>query len=64
MIHRYSFTALSALVSALALAACGTPPQDLDRSLQHASVHSHFMVRMEPPASGPAITRCTPGRCA
>ncbi len=57
MFHRFSLTALMALASAVSMTACGTPPKDLDLSLQHASVQQRFMVRMEPPASGPAINQ-------
>lgn len=47
--------ALVALAAPLLLAACGTPPAGLDRTLQHPSQQGKFVVRMEPPASGPAI---------
>ncbi len=57
MFHRFSLTALVALASAVSMTACGTPPKDLDLSLQHASVQQRFVVRMEPPASGPAINQ-------
>ena len=57
MFHRFSLTALMALASAVSMTAYGTPPKDLDLSLQHASVQQRFMVRMEPPASGPAINQ-------
>jgi uncharacterized lipoprotein YmbA len=39
---------------AAALAACGTPPHDLDFSLRHPSAQGQYVVRMEPPAAAPA----------
>lgn len=50
-------TALAAVAFALLTAACGTPPADLDLSLQHPSSQGKFLVRMDPPASGPAINQ-------
>lgn len=47
--------ALAAATALLLLSACGTPPPNLDLTLQHASAAGKFMVRMEPPATGPAI---------
>ncbi|MBX3603638.1 MAG: FixH family protein [Piscinibacter sp.] len=49
--------ALTAVVfaGALPLAACGTAPADLDLTLQHPSRQGKFIVRMEPPATGPAL---------
>jgi hypothetical protein len=46
---------LAALAGTLLLAACATPPATLDLTLQHPSEHGRFVVRMEPPATGPAI---------
>ena len=45
-----------ALTTAL-LAACGTPPADLDLSLRHASAEGRFDIRLEPPATGPAVNQ-------
>lgn len=47
--------AAAALASAAYLTACGSPPKDLDLSLQHASTQGHFVVGLTPPASGPVI---------
>lgn len=49
--------ALATLACTLLLAACGTPPADLDLSLQQPSRQGKFVVRLEPPASGPAINQ-------
>lgn len=43
-----------AAASTLILAACATPA-GLDLSLQHASQQGRFVVRLEPPATGPAL---------
>lgn len=43
-----------ALVAALLVAACATPA-DLDLTLQHPSREGRFVVRLEPPATGPAL---------
>ena len=48
---------ITAAGAGLLLAACGTPPSDLDLSLEHASQQGRFVVRLEPPASGPAINQ-------
>jgi hypothetical protein len=40
-----------------ALAACATPPKDLDLSLRHASAQGRYVVQMEPPAAAPAINQ-------
>ena len=45
----------AALASAAYLSACGSPPHDLDLSLQHASTQGHFVVGLTPPAGGPAL---------
>jgi hypothetical protein len=49
-------TALVAVAFALLTTACATP-KDLDLSLQHPSSQGKFVVRMEPPAKGPAINQ-------
>lgn len=47
-------TVLVSLATAC-LAACGTPPADLDLSLQHPTAEGKFIVSMVPPAAGAAI---------
>ena len=49
-------TALTALAFALLTSACSTP-KNLDLTLQHPSSQGKFMVRMEPPATGPAVNQ-------
>jgi hypothetical protein len=49
-------TALIAVAFALLTTACATP-KDLDLTLQHPSSQGKFVVRMEPPAEGPAINQ-------
>ncbi|MGM9489276.1 FixH family protein [Ideonella sp. YS5] len=48
-----------AIVATLAglVTACAAPPTDLDLSLQHASSHGAFVVRLDPPPTGPAINQ-------
>lgn len=53
---RISSAAAAALASVLLLAACATPA-DLDVTLQHASRQGKFVVRMEPPDTGPAVNQ-------
>lgn len=54
--RRSTFLAtLAALTSAAYLSACGSPPKDLDLSLQHASTQGRFVVGLTPPPSGPVI---------
>jgi len=48
--------ALIAVAFALLTTACATP-KDLDLTLQHPSSQGKFVVRMEPPAEGPAINQ-------
>lgn len=48
---------ISASLLATALAACGTPPKDLDLSLRHRSAQGRYVVQMEPPAASPAINQ-------
>jgi len=55
MLSRLS-AAAAALASVLCLAGCATPG-DLDLSLQHPSRDGRFVVRMEPPATGPAVNQ-------
>ena len=45
----------AALVSAAYLTACGSPPHDLDLTLQHPSTQGQFVVGLTPPSSGPVI---------
>jgi hypothetical protein len=56
MLTRISSAAIAALATTFILSACSTP-SDLDLSLQHPSTEGKFVVRMEPPASGPAINQ-------
>lgn len=42
------------LAGALALTGCAAP-RDLDLSLQHATEQGRYVVRLEPPAAGPAL---------
>lgn len=56
MFIRVPVTMFAALASLLVIAACATP-SDLDLTLQHASRQGKFVVRMEPPASGPSINQ-------
>jgi hypothetical protein len=46
---------LTTLASTLLVAACATPPADLDLKLQRPSEQGRFVVRLDPPADGPAI---------
>jgi hypothetical protein len=48
---------ISTAVLATALAACGTPPPDLDLSLRHPSAQGRYVVQMEPPPVQPAINQ-------
>jgi hypothetical protein len=57
MPSRLPLAVAAALVGSALFAACGTPPTDLDLTLQHPSKQGKFMVRMEPPATGPAINQ-------
>lgn len=50
-------TALVTIAFTFLTAACGTPPANLDLSLQHPSSGGKFMVRMVPPVSGPAVNQ-------
>lgn len=56
MFRRSAPTALAAVTFALLTAACATP-KDLDLTLQHPSAQGRFVVRMDPPAAGPAINQ-------
>ena len=48
---------ITTAILALALAACSTPPRELDLSLSHHSARGRYVVRMEPPAAPPAINQ-------
>lgn len=48
-------SAAAAIAGALSLSACGTPPADLDLSLQHPSRQGRFLVRLDPPAAAPRV---------
>lgn len=53
---RSSFLATAAaLASAAYLSACGSPPRDLDLTLQHASTQGRFVVALKPPPGGPVL---------
>jgi YtkA-like len=56
MFPRFPLALAAALASSLYLAGCAAP-SDLDLTLQHASTQGKFVVRMDPPASGPAINQ-------
>jgi hypothetical protein len=56
MFTRRSLIALAALAGSFFVGACATP-NDLDLTLQHPSRQGKFLVRMEPPATGPAINQ-------
>ena len=50
--------AITVVMAATALlAACMSPPKDLDLSLQHPSAQGRYVVRLEPPATTPAINQ-------
>lgn len=57
MCPRTSLITVATLAGTLSLGACVTPPTDLDLSLQHPSRQGRFVVRMDPPATGPAINQ-------
>lgn len=57
MFPRLPVAVAAALASTLYFTACATPPGDLDLTLQHPSAQGKFVVRMEPPATGPAINQ-------
>ena len=57
MLHRTYRLTFASFAGAMLLAACSTPPADLELSLQHASQQGRFVVRMDPPATGPAINQ-------
>jgi len=48
---------ISAATLAVALAACATPPNDLDLSLRHASAQGRYLVQLEPPAATPTLNQ-------
>ena len=48
---------LSTAILTMALAACASPPKDLDVSLHHPSAQGRYVVRMESPATPPAINQ-------
>lgn len=50
-------TRLLALAAVASLAACMSPPKDLDLSRQHPSAQGRYLVRLEPPAQAPAINQ-------
>lgn len=56
MLPRIPAAIAVALVGALGITACATP-SNLDLTLQHPSRQGKFLVRMEPPATGPAVNQ-------
>lgn len=48
---------ISLVLLTTALAACGTPPKDLDLSLRHRSAQGRYVVQLDPPAAPPAINQ-------
>lgn len=56
MLPRIPAAVAAALASSFYLAGCATPG-GLDLTLQHPSQHGKFLVRMEPPATGPAVNQ-------
>lgn len=56
MLPRIPAAIAVALVGTLAFTACATP-SNLDLTLQHPSRQGKFLVRMEPPATGPAVNQ-------
>lgn len=57
MLSRLARAASATLAGLALLAGCGTPPAELDLTLQHASREGRFIVRMEPPVTGPAVNQ-------
>lgn len=57
MLPRIPLAVAAALASTLLFAACTTPPAGLDLTLQQSSRQGKFVVRMEPPATGPAVNQ-------
>ncbi len=51
-----SIAVVAALASSLWFTGCATP-SDLDLTLQHPSQQGKFVVRMDPPTTGPAINQ-------
>ena len=56
LLPRIPLAVVAAFASTFYLAACATPT-DLDLTLQHPSKQGKFVVRMEPPATGPAVNQ-------
>jgi len=56
MTTRLFATTLSTL-ALVSLAACMTPPPDLDLSLQHPTQDKKFVVALQPPTTPPAINQ-------
>jgi hypothetical protein len=52
-----TLTASAALATALLVSACGTPPKDLDLSLDKNSAAGVYRVALVPPAQAPAINQ-------
>lgn len=56
MFPRTPAALVAAFATALLASACAAPA-DLDLTLQHPSRQGKFVVRMEPPATGPALNQ-------
>ena len=54
MLSRHFAAIAAALASSFLVGACATP-NDLDLSLERPSRDNRFVVRLEPPATGPAV---------
>jgi hypothetical protein len=52
-----NLTASAALAAAVLVCACGTPPKDLDLSLEKNSTAGLYRVALVPPAQPPAINQ-------
>jgi hypothetical protein len=52
-----NLTASAALAAAVLVSACGTPPKDLDLSLEKNSAAGVYRVALVPPAQPPAINQ-------
>jgi len=48
---------LATALLATVLAACGTPPRDLDLTLRHASTQGRYLVQLDPPPATPALNQ-------
>jgi hypothetical protein len=51
----YFISTTLSLAAFVALAACASPPSDLDLSLTHASAAGKYIVKLQPPATPAAL---------